>query len=141
MVQPEHLEAVAGTDGTVETPQRLKWHQRVQNRLRMAICRWLGVTYVLQNLNLRIGGTRADLEALAGIVTQNGGKLSETIVQTNTHSRIITTWTHGDLRLGKLAAELRAREAKASLKVLSNVHGPTLVKADGSTPLQTPESD
>ena len=133
-------------------PPRLPWHQRLQNRVRMAVLHWLGVDFVLQNLNLRIGGTRLDLDNAVGVVQNNGQKLLEAIGVLNDHSHIINAWQHGDLRLRKLVAELRARQAKQQHKALTNGHtngnghGPTLVTSDGETPLrseppQLPQSD
>lgn len=109
----------------------------------MQVCTWLGVTFVLQELNLRVGGNRADLESLAQSLTHNAELLKRVVEQLNAHTHIIEAWRHNYPILGKIYNEQRAREAKMTKKVVTNGDGkaPTIWLPDGSSKPIAPESN
>lgn len=94
----------------------------------MAVLRWFGLDVVLSH-------QRHDLEALAQAAQKNALFLEQMALHTNAHAELMKAWRDGYPILGKIAAELRARKAKAAGKVLANGQSMTLVKADGTSPL------
>ena len=101
----------------------LPWHQRAQNRVRMAILNWLGVTPVLIELGRRNAGNRSDIETIAGNTQGMLTSLNACISATNRSTQIIGYWRANDLRLGKLAHELDAADARRASKVIANGNG------------------
>jgi hypothetical protein len=125
-------DAIAGEHGVVgsiapEIPAvasdvrpQLPWHQRAQNWLRLKIAHWLGLTFVLQELNRKCDGNRQDLEHVAKTLTELVTKLNQAITQLNANTQLIGYVRANDLRIGKLANEWEAIEAKRQSKVVSN---------------------
>jgi hypothetical protein len=130
---------VAPAAPTTDKPKVLPAHQRFANWVRINVCNWLGITYAMQQLNMRGGGIRADVDALAESAVKNAELLKRVVEQLNAHTHIITAWENGYPILHKIANEMRTREAKKAGKIALNGSGAGLglVGADGTTPLKS----
>jgi hypothetical protein len=129
---PEVVGSIAPESPALASDVRpqLPWPMRVQNRVRMAICNWLGLTFVLGELNRRAGGNRMDIEVLAENAQGMRKTVNDCVTQTNRNTKLLGVFQQYPV-LGKLAAEQRTRDAKAAKKVLSNGEGSQIVDAKG----------
>ncbi|HEY2851150.1 MAG TPA: hypothetical protein VGI97_14830 [Gemmatimonadaceae bacterium] len=105
---------------------------RFANWIRLNLCNTLGITYAMRELNNRGAGTRLDLDRVAETTMHNAELLKRCIEQLNKNTRLVQAWREGYPILGKIAAELEARDAKNAKKVVTNgkmAHG--IVGPDG----------
>lgn len=118
----------------------LPWHQRLQNRVRMAILNWLGVTPVLIELGRRNAGNRSDIETIAGNTQGMLTSLNACISATNRNTRAVSVMSEYPI-LHKMLAEDRARQAQAANKVISNGNGDVSQIVDISGKPLSPENN
>lgn len=132
-------EAIQDLDRHVQALKEriLKRLSAAANWVRMAICNGLGITYAMREFNRRVVGAHQDLAHLAKISNQNAELLKRLIEQTNANTRLLAAFERGYPMLGKIAAEMRAREAKAQKKVVSNGKIAGHIVDAGGRPIET----